>query len=94
MRKFVKEYTGIAGRYEMITIDGDIATIESLHITVKAVYETKLRNIINDFGWKDLKDYIQWIKQLEFKELKEYRDDLNWINPHNNESLKQYQFSL
>lgn len=94
MRKFIKEYTGIAGRYEMITIDGDIAIIESLHTTVKAVYKTKVRSIIKDFGYQDPKDYIQWIKQLEFEELKEYKDNLKWINPRNNESLKQYEFSL
>lgn len=92
MQKYIKQYESGCPRYEVITIDNDIMTQEFLFTDTKAVWKTWTENIINDFKWKEVKDYIKWIKELGYKELVTYKDNLNWINPNTNKSFKQYEF--
>jgi hypothetical protein len=92
MKKYIKEYKSGCPRYEVITIDNNIMTQEFLFIDTKAVWKTWTDNIINDLHWKEVKDHIKWIKELGYKELKNYRDNLTWINTNTNKSFKQYEF--
>lgn len=76
MKKFYKQYEGLNSGIELVTIDNDIVTFESLYTISKKVWKTREKNLHKDLGWKDEKDYISWLKELEFKELKEYKDNL------------------
>ncbi|MBN1076003.1 hypothetical protein DVV91_16910 [Clostridium botulinum] len=92
MIKFYKEYNSGCARIEVITINETNARIENLFTDNKAVWKTWEADIIKDFKHKDVKDYIKWIKQLGFKVLKEYKDNLTWVNPYTNKNFKQYEF--
>lgn len=94
MKKFYKQYEGICSGIELVTIDNDIVVFESLHTISKKVWKTKEKNLYRDLGWKDEKGYINWLKELDYKELKEYIDNLTWINPNNKKVYKQYEFNI
>jgi len=94
MIKFYKQYESEASRIEVITIDDDTMIQENLFTDNKAVWKTYSKNIINDLKWKQVKDYIHWIKELGYKELKEYSDNLIWFNPNTKKDYKQYKFNI
>lgn len=92
MKKFYKQYEGVCSGIELVTIDNDTVMFESLYTVSKKVWKTKEKNLHKDLGWKDEKDYINWLKELDFKELKEYKDNIIWIHPVTKEQRKQYEF--
>ncbi len=90
--KYIKQYKDGCARYEIITVEGEVKTQEFLFTNTKAVWKTWTDNIITGLKWKDTKDYIKWIKELGYKELKDYKDNSTWINPNTGKGFKQYQF--
>ena len=92
MKKYVKENKGGCPGYEIVTIDGNKAIIENLFLDTKAVWKQWESNILNVFGYKNVKDYIKRLKDMGFAELENYKDDLVWLNPNTGKELKQYQF--
>ena len=49
-------------------------------------------DILNVFGYKNVKDYVKRLKDMGFVELENYKDDLVWLNPNTDKEFKQYQF--
>lgn len=92
MKKYIKKYQSGCPRYEVVTIEDNTMIHENLFIDNKAVWKTWKADIIQEFKWKTVKDYINWLKELGYKELKEFKDNLIWINPNTNKTFKQYEF--
>ena len=92
MKKYVKENKGGCPGYEIVTIDGNKAIIENLFLDTKAVWKQWESNILNVFGYKNVKDYVKRLKDMGFVELENYKDDLVWLNPNTGKEFKQYQF--
>ena len=92
MKKYVKENKGGCPGYEIVTIDGNKAIIENLFLDTKAVWKQWESNILNVFGYKNVKDYVKRLKDMGFVELENYKDDLVWLNPNTGKAFKQYQF--
>ena len=92
MKKYVKENKGGCPGYEIVTIDEEKAIIENLFLDTKAVWKQWESDILKAFGYKNVKDYIKRLKDMGFKELESYKDNLIWLNPNTGKELKQYQF--
>ncbi|MDV3429139.1 MAG: hypothetical protein LIR50_19275 [Bacillota bacterium] len=92
MIKFVKEYKSGCSRFEITTIEGTKAVHEFLFNDNKAVWKTYEANIVKDYKWSNSESYIKHLKNLGFKELKEYTDNLIWVNPNTGKEFKQYEF--
>lgn len=92
MSKYIKEYKSGCQHFEIVTVENEITLHEYLFTDNKAVWKTWKADIIKEYKWKTVKEYIHHLKELGFKELKEYKDNLIWINPNTNQSLKQYEF--
>jgi hypothetical protein len=92
MKKYYKEYKSGCPRFEIVTIEDNTMTSENLFIDNKAVWKTWKADILEEFKWETVKDYMSWLIELGYKELKEYKDNLIWINPNTDKSFKQYEF--
>jgi hypothetical protein len=92
MKKFVKEYKSGCPRFEVTTIEGSKATHEYLFPDKKAVWKEFGSDIIKDYKWSDVKEYIKWLKKLGFMELKAYKDNLTWEITATGQILKRYEF--
>lgn len=61
---------------QLITIEGNTATIKNL--TGSTIWKTSTRDIIKDYGHKDVNTYIKHLKKFGYKEIKDismYKED-------------------
>lgn len=66
---------------QLITIEGNKAIIK--HLIGSTIWKTNTRDIINDFGHKDVKSYIKHLKKFGYKEIKDismYTEDNKMTN--------------